>query len=835
VAYRADIEIGVKGIRYLDELQNRLTQVSKSIEDLNRKSVVVRRTISGQAYAEPAGPGFAPGSRRGAVASARAVEQTVTRQAQQRIAWEQKVNAVSTGLQKELNSLRVKHNAALYRLEQRRVQRIADQERKAAEETARLQAAASKKRTERISGVALGAGFPLLFGGGPGAVLGGAAGGLIGGPAGFAAQIAFSAVGQQIDTFVAEVAKTGVALTSASGTFELVKEKSLFSSEAVKKQAYELEELGKVQELAALLTTDLAKQIGGEGVRNLQRAGDETEEFTRLVNLLFTQLSSFVAGPLADFLSAINTVLGGIATDVQFGAFQSSLEGAQATRFAEIVAEERGGKTTQVRGSGVSGTGTKFVPGQITTAVRQRALQRAEQEGIAPRVTGRTTFEDTQTIRPPKGRSGRSSAEREAERVAKLLREQQLTTRELELQLSYSERIFAAEQAKDPVLAARLKGEQRLAELGIETARRLENEVNTSAQLAIAKEQQAKGDLLRLETQQQVEKIEAQRAEKAADYLRDLEYQLELNNAVSKEAQTEIEIRKELADLRKQGITDETTLLAIAQARRALAEPTELRDFIRSATSELNNLQIVAVRVSQGIGNAIAGSMIQGIQGLIEGTQTAKEVFSNFLKSVGQVLIEEGTRMIATYIAIGIARIFAGLASGGSGGGNSYSGGNVSTNAFNSGGIPGISNTSSIGGNYFPTSTSFANASFSTTPFASGGFVTGPTRAMVGEGGESEYIIPASKMAGAMARYSAGARGSNVIPDSSASGGGMSSGGHNTYTLETVVINNVEYATVEQVREFSALAARQGAEGGYNRSMSTLRNSRSQRSRIGLR
>jgi len=50
--------------------------------------------------------------------------------------------------------------------------------------------------------------------------------------------------------------------------------------------------------------------------------------------------------------------------------------------------------------------------------------------------------------------------------------------------------------------------------------------------------------------------------------------------------------------------------------------------------------------------------------------------------------------------------------------------------------------------------------------FASGGYVTGPTRAMIGEGGESEYVIPASKMDEAMSRYAQGQRGSSVIPSS---------------------------------------------------------------------
>ena len=50
--------------------------------------------------------------------------------------------------------------------------------------------------------------------------------------------------------------------------------------------------------------------------------------------------------------------------------------------------------------------------------------------------------------------------------------------------------------------------------------------------------------------------------------------------------------------------------------------------------------------------------------------------------------------------------------------------------------------------------------------YAEGGYVTGPQQAIVGEGGEPEYIIPESKMNAAMARYGAGQRGDSVIPDS---------------------------------------------------------------------
>lgn len=72
--------------------------------------------------------------------------------------------------------------------------------------------------------------------------------------------------------------------------------------------------------------------------------------------------------------------------------------------------------------------------------------------------------------------------------------------------------------------------------------------------------------------------------------------------------------------------------------------------------------------------------------------------------------------------------------------------------------------------------------------FAEGGVVNGPTLAMVGEGGEPEYIIPASKMGRASANYLGGMRGKSVIPAFAEGGvvgpgagsGGMGGGAANT-------------------------------------------------------
>lgn len=74
--------------------------------------------------------------------------------------------------------------------------------------------------------------------------------------------------------------------------------------------------------------------------------------------------------------------------------------------------------------------------------------------------------------------------------------------------------------------------------------------------------------------------------------------------------------------------------------------------------------------------------------------------------------------------------------------------------------------------------------------FAQGGVVNRPTVAMVGEGGEAEYIIPSSKMARASANYLGGMRGKSVIPafaDGGVVGPGASSGGMGGGAANTTV------------------------------------------------
>jgi SLT domain-containing protein len=213
----------------------------------------------------------------------------------------------------------------------------------------------------------------------------------------------------------------------------------------------------------------------------------------------------------------------------------------------------------------------------------------------------------------------------------------------------------------------------------------------------------------------------------------------------------------------------------------------------------------------QPLTNALSQGLTDLFTGLIDGSKDAQEVFAAMLKNMGQALIQQGAVMIAQYIAIGIARMFAGM-----GGGN-----RVGPENFNLEGFGPLAPTPGAA-------------------FAEGGFVTGPTRALVGEGGQPEYIIPEDKMKESMTRYSRGARGSAVIPQSGETSTAGADGGvaiadkpiDVRYSVER--INNVDYVTADQFQAGMRQAAQQGAKQGEQQTLRRLQMSSSTRRRLGV-
>jgi len=87
-----------------------------------------------------------------------------------------------------------------------------------------------------------------------------------------------------------------------------------------------------------------------------------------------------------------------------------------------------------------------------------------------------------------------------------------------------------------------------------------------------------------------------------------------------------------------------------------------------------------------------------------------------------------------------------------------------------------------------------------------------------------------------MQRYSAGARGEAVIPGTGSSHVGGGAGGSTTvnYSGPILNFNSEEFVPKSAVGQIINSAASKGAAAGESRTMSTLRNSRGARSRLGM-
>lgn len=232
-----------------------------------------------------------------------------------------------------------------------------------------------------------------------------------------------------------------------------------------------------------------------------------------------------------------------------------------------------------------------------------------------------------------------------------------------------------------------------------------------------------------------------------------------------------------------------------------------------------------------GIGDAFGTAMTTGIASVIDGTASAQEVFANFLKSIGQSLLQAAQQMIATYIAIGIARIFAGLGGAGAGAGKGSDLASSFTGKFD------LSGTSFA---TMPKTFGFANggiASGGFKAFASGGVATSPTLGLIGEGKYNEAIVPLpdGKSIPVMMR------GEQPRSRDLLSGGAMNKAMAPILSMsfQTTTINGTEYVSREQLEqammETRKAAASEGASRGASLAIDRLQQSPNTRRRIGIR
>jgi len=773
----------------------------------------------GPSQAPMAGPQLPPNFNaqiRAAVTASRQVEAQVERNAQASIEAAKKVSQIElaldrklemAGLKREMNIFKNKEKLAVqsFQNEKRRnKEQVADFDKRLRQATT-ARSAAGKQKSKSRSDLALGIGFPLLFGGGAGSIAGGALGALGGG--GMGGQVLGSAIGGQLDQFAQRTTSFAQALRGAGDvTQELEGFIGVLNSETSRRIKI-LQESGQTAKAANAAFKELSKTIGVDNAKALVQAGKDFETLGNKTTQFFTILGASIASLFQEaFYLNLRDPLSGVPA--------ASPELLDRRRQA---GESLGISRLETAAVRAGGTGNLEKEAEADKAIiRQKKLNDLSKFGRDVEEGKLDIVEDHNVKLKILEDAKRSilqidlalldatrQAEKEAERLAEQKKRKQEAKRKQEMR--------EMRQLQEGIFKEDLKQLQIQSKI---------NQLNQS-------------DLEAIETQkQELELVLNARIDQVKLSGEDLSLQKEKIDTLMLEASLRLEGLDQLEEQIK--LTEQLNNLSAAAGFDVAGVANNIAPFQRGMGTEGSPVSFekgaeLAPLIEQELqldkilekypmigeaAQAAAGMVTLGVNEMINGTKSAEEVFSEFLKSVGDMLIKTAQQMIAQYIAIGIAKAFAGLLGGSS--------------------SPGISEFGGSFGAFSP------GASFNVPalPFAEGGYVTGPTNAVIGEGGEPEYVIPESKMRESMGRYSRGSRGDSVIP---ASGGGGDASGGGTATLAPIDvrysverINSVDYVTADQFQAGMREAASSGAKQGEQRALSTLRQNTTQRRRIGI-
>ena len=840
-SYRAEIQIGVVGIGQLGTLQKSLNQVSKTVDLLNTKKIE---------------QGFN-------------VQNINTYNAQLQKAW-QNINKAAIGSQEEYKAVQdlvaAKRNqvAVQERLNKLiKEQEIAQQRIIATRDAGvgvqgpRLPPGFTEQGRKPAGGglafnpaataenLALGAGFPLLFGGGAGQVAGGLAGSFFG--QGFGGQILGSAIGQQLEDATRRITEIGTALDQLN--MDALRDSVLLVNSELTNQVRLLQEAGRADEARAAIAKEVTLQTGllpeavNDITNNTTLLGNTWNEFVGAVSgtlailgAPFASALTFILQGLAKALQGINIIATGLAS-----ILKSAVEWAAKTLGLGGLLENVKNQTIAISEEEQKRVATlqKLTDGQIKEIQNNQTNLQLE----AQRTLGRNTAEK-QINAQIDSQLAKEKIRIEYADKAKALREEygNVTSaagkRELELALQANEAL--KQQALD---------QQKIKDLLAQQATQIEANTEKYSQAAEAVQRQiaaldrgnavtqsrynaelALNDLYGVQLQRQYELATTaqqrfniaiamfQQQIKAAQ----IEYEQALNNNVLLVEKAKLEAN--LVEIKYKQLEAEKAI-AIAQAQSRGNTPEQIKS-IADAYDRGLGLQQDAVQAAYDQVQAtvdIANNQNK-VADAVYKTKViqAESNLAQKLVSDEIGISEEQAQKLAGSLASGVFRA------------NEMSSAmyNVAQQASNA--AQQIQNAINLQNMLRGGGDQNAGAA----AYAQGGYVTGPTRAVIGEGGESEYVIPASKMSAAMARYASGQRGDSVIPGGNtagAAGGDMGSTSINPMiNVTTGPVMNMNGSNYVSQRDFVAgmqAASRRGAE----MALSAMRTNGGVRRAIGVR
>ena len=706
----------------------------------------------------------------------------------------------------------------------------------------------TKKEVDRLGeSLALGAGFPLLFGGGPGSVAGSALGSFVG--TGFGGQILGGALGQILDQAVQAASKLGNSFALVGNNYSSLREQGIEFTAEIERQVTAAKKLGdytKAQELTRGAVFNQTGDVGGLGAQAAATAVNELQKAWNGVTKAVQTLLGFLGTPFIFALTAILRAVQGVAALI-------NLIVTGATKLLSLI-PGLNGVLNQAYQSSVKGTAE--YENQLAELDKQIGAQNQvltlekSRTAISSQMVGAAKEQQKELKKQLKITELRFELDR---KIAEIQAASPGATPD---QLKAVNALVAVEKSIFDEKVKQLEVDFRIAEAKereLEIQKRQESQIRATAMLS---ESIVTAATTRLQNQASI----ASAATSAYLALNDLEMQ-RATNAGNTEKQYNLQLQ------RAQLIYQQTVLQVEQEQRKAQLA-------VLSSQIKLKELEAtVAQKAAKGEALAEDYAAIelrkQAVQLAYEGVNAAKLIAQYNLMGANAL-----SQMNVEQAAFNRTQA-AGRAGGGGGGGGAIGNGgggatvtSMSTtrsmgaatpqqlaSQLSAKGLSGVFTEqqaiTALSGLYeqrvqkyvddraakgFKISpTSVSQAQLERTGFAEGGFVTRPTDAMVGEGGQPEYVIPASKMNDAMRRYSAGTRGEAVVSGAMSSGGANSTANYssqqnayygggagasiNITTGPVIRMDNRDYVTMTDMQRGMAAAAG-ASQANMMRSMS---------------
>lgn len=693
--------------------------------------------------------------------------------------------------------------------------------------------------------LALGAGFPLLFGGGVGQVAGGLAGSFFGG--GFGGQILGSAIGQILEDAQRRIAEIGNALKLLN--MDALRDSVVFVNAELETTVRRLVEAGDAQTAQAVAAEAVATQTG-----MLPQAVADISANANILGNTWNQFLGAVSGTLSiigvPFVSALSLLLSGFTKILTYtnllitavGGWAAALVKGVMSKFPWIARYQNhilNGAKAITEEEEKRNAALQAVIDKQGTEIRNNAANLALEK---QRTLGRTTAEKLINIELDKQLETNKIQQSYDEKTRAFLTEHKGASQEL------IDKEYTRLEALKSQELAQLNIKTRLQEQGIEieaNAQRYDRaaqaiqlqqtalETSNNVRQSQLSAESALNDLYgaQLERQYQLATTATQRYNIAIAQFNQqirgaqIEYtQAILNNRLLVQ---KAQLQARLVELKYREIAAEKQI-AIAQAEArgnsseqiskiSAAYDTALgvqRDVVQSAYDQVAAAKQIATNQDL-VARAIYQTKVVQAEGALAQKLTSQEIGmskdqadrlagalgvaafvavntkdeSSRLVGVIQVGTRE-TRLLAS--AMSSVATYAKVAADDIG------------RAFRNQQLLNSARGASTAPKKKAADGAFWTGGFKA--FAKGGVVNRPTLGLVGEGGESEYIVPESKAAGFATNYLFGSRGESAIP-SEGSGAGAPPLTINVTTGPVMEFDGQRYVTIPDMERAMRLTA----------------------------